>query len=83
MTMPVHKSNSGYQYGKTGKVYYGPDAKRKAAIQGYAIEKSQEARGQQPDTKPVYRRIRKKTRGREIVEYLRQWGYLSKKVSEI
>lgn len=81
--MPVHKSNGGYQYGKTGKTYYGPDAKRKAILQGYAIEKSQESRGETPDYKPVMKRIHKATRGREIVAHLRQWGFLSKKLREI
>lgn len=39
--MPVHKTKSGgYQWGKSGKVYFGKDAKKKAEIQGYAIEKS-------------------------------------------
>lgn len=38
--MPVHKTpDGGYQWGETGKVYYGKNAKRKAAIQGYVIEK--------------------------------------------
>ena len=39
--MPVHKTKSGgYQWGKSGKIYYGKDARKKAEIQGYAIEKS-------------------------------------------
>lgn len=39
--MPVHKTkDGGYQWGKTGKVYYGKDARKKAELQGYAIEKS-------------------------------------------
>lgn len=39
--MPVHKTkDGGYQWGRTGKVYYGRDAKRKAELQGIAIEKS-------------------------------------------
>ena len=38
--MPVHKTpDGGYQWGKTGKIYYGKDAKKKAALQGYMIEK--------------------------------------------
>ena len=37
--MPVHKTkDGGYQWGKTGKVYYGSDAKKKAEQQGRAIE---------------------------------------------
>ena len=37
--MPVHKTkDGGYQWGKTGKVYYGKDAKKKAEAQGRAIE---------------------------------------------
>ena len=40
--MPVHKTKSGgYQYGKTGKIYYGKDAKKKATKQGQAIKISQ------------------------------------------
>lgn len=36
--MPVHKTKSGgYQYGKTGKVYRGRGAKKKAQKQGRAI----------------------------------------------
>lgn len=81
--MPVHKINGGYQYGQTGKVYFGPGAKRKAAIQGYAIEKSQEARGQTPDYKPGLKRIRKATRGKEIVARFRQWGLLNTKLRDI
>lgn len=39
--MPVHKiQGGGYQYGQTGKKYYGKDARLKAERQRYAIEKS-------------------------------------------
>lgn len=39
--MPVHKvGKDGYQWGNTGKVYHGKDAKKKAEIQGQAIKKS-------------------------------------------
>lgn len=39
--MPVHKiQGGGYQYGNTGKKYYGKDARLKAERQRYAIEKS-------------------------------------------
>ena len=39
--MPVHKvGKDGYQWGKTGKIYRGKDARRKAEAQGTAIEKS-------------------------------------------
>lgn len=39
--MPVHKTKSGgYQWGKTGKIYYGKDAKKKAQKQGIAIRLS-------------------------------------------
>ena len=39
--MPVHRTKSGgYQWGKTGKVYYGKDAKKKAQKQGVAIRLS-------------------------------------------
>lgn len=41
--MPVHKTkDGGYQWGKTGKVYHGADAKEKATKQGIAIKISQE-----------------------------------------
>ena len=37
--MPVHKTkDGGYQWGNSGAVYKGKDAKKKAIIQGYAIE---------------------------------------------
>ena len=41
--MPVHKvkgKKDCYQWGNSGKVYCGKDAKQKAIKQGYAIEKS-------------------------------------------
>lgn len=39
--MPVHKTkDGGYQWGNRGKIYYGKNAKKKAELQGYAIEKS-------------------------------------------
>lgn len=35
--MPVHKTKGGgYQWGKSGKIYYGPNAKEKAEKQGRA-----------------------------------------------
>ncbi len=43
--MPVHKTKKngkvGYQWGKSGKVYTGKDAKKKAAAQGRAIKASE------------------------------------------
>ena len=38
--MPVHKIQGGYQYGQTGKRYYGKDAKEKAEKQALAIRLS-------------------------------------------
>ncbi len=39
--MPVHKTKSGgYQWGKSGKTYYGKDAKKKAQKQGKAVRAS-------------------------------------------
>ena len=39
--MPVHKTkDGGYQWGQTGKIYYGKNARKKAEAQGQAIEKS-------------------------------------------
>ena len=38
--MPVHKIQGGYQYGETGKKYYGKDAKKKAERQALAIRLS-------------------------------------------
>ena len=39
--MPVHKiQGGGYQYGQTGKKYYGKDAKEKAERQALAIRLS-------------------------------------------
>ena len=36
--MPVHRTkDGGYQWGNTGKVYFGKDAKEKAEKQGQAI----------------------------------------------
>jgi len=35
--MPVHKTKSGgYQWGSHGKIYYGKNAKKRAAAQGRA-----------------------------------------------
>lgn len=39
--MPVMKVGSGYRYGQTGKIYYGPGAYHKALLQGIAIRISQ------------------------------------------
>jgi hypothetical protein len=38
--MPVEKVGSGYRWGKHGKIYYGKDAKSKAAAQGRAAYSS-------------------------------------------
>ena len=39
--MPVHKvGKDGYQWGSSGKVYRGKDAKKKAEAQGQAIRAS-------------------------------------------
>lgn len=38
--MPLHKIPGGYQYGRTGKKYYGKDARKKALKQQLAIELS-------------------------------------------
>ena len=39
--MPVHRTkDGGYQWGTTGKVYHGKDAKEKAEKQGQAIRAS-------------------------------------------
>lgn len=39
--MPVHKvGKDGYQWGRTGKIYFGKNARRKAEAQGKAIEES-------------------------------------------
>ena len=39
--MPVHRTkDGGYQWGSSGKIYYGKDAKKKAELQGRAIRKS-------------------------------------------
>ena len=49
--MPVHKTKGGgWKYGHKGKTYYGKKsvAKRKAYIQAYAIQKSQERAGKRP-----------------------------------
>lgn len=41
--MPVHTTKGGgYQWGDSGKIYYGKDAKQKAAKQGQAIKISQQ-----------------------------------------
>lgn len=33
---PVHRVNGGYRWGKHGKIYFGRDARKKAAAQGKA-----------------------------------------------
>lgn len=38
--MPVKKVGKGYRWGKNGKIYFGRGAKRKAILQGIAIEQS-------------------------------------------
>lgn len=42
--MPVYRvkkgNKTGYRYGKTGKIYYGRDARERAARQGSAIRAS-------------------------------------------
>ena len=39
--MPVRKvGKDAYRWGKTGKIYFGKGAKRKALMQGLAIENS-------------------------------------------
>lgn len=41
--MPVHKTKGGgYQWGNSGKIYYGKGAKEKSQKQGVAIKISQE-----------------------------------------
>lgn len=35
--MPVHKVNGGYKFGKSGKIYRGKGAKKKAKKQARAI----------------------------------------------
>lgn len=42
--MPVRKVGDGYQWGESGKVYRGKDAKAKAARQGRAIKASENQR---------------------------------------
>lgn len=42
--MPVRRSGGGYRWGKSGKVYKGKGAKRKARRQGFAIEAAQRRR---------------------------------------
>lgn len=34
--MPVHKTDGGYKWGNSGKLYKGKDAKKKAEAQGRA-----------------------------------------------
>jgi len=45
--MPIHKvtknGKTGYQWGTTGKAYFGTDAKKKATDQAQAIKASQAA----------------------------------------
>ena len=47
--MPVQpcttNGKKGWRYGTSGKCYTGPGAKRKAHVQGYAIEQSQKRSG--------------------------------------
>ena len=39
--MPVHRTkDGGYQWGNSGKIYHGKDAKRRAEAQGRAIEQT-------------------------------------------
>lgn len=44
--MPVHQTKGGgYQWGSTGKIYYGKGAKEKAQKQGAAIQISKQKKG--------------------------------------
>lgn len=66
--MPVHKIQGGYQYGQSGKKYYGKDAKKKAKLQELAIRLS----GYKEDDEKKKRRYLKheadsETIGREFV----------------
>lgn len=56
--MPVHKIPGGYQYGQSGKKYYGKDAEEKARKQQLAIELSGYTETKLPRSK---RTIRRKT----------------------
>jgi len=41
--MPIEKVNlTGFRFGKKGKIYYGPGARKKAAKQGAAIKISEQ-----------------------------------------
>lgn len=64
--MPVHKVKGGYQWGETGKVYKGRDAKKKAIKQAIAIAYSEaERRGKD---KPSQEDITKTIKGEEITK---------------
>ena len=54
--MPVHKIPGGYQYGQSGKKYYGKDAKKKALKQQLAIELSGYEETKLPRSKRTTRR---------------------------
>lgn len=84
--MPVHKIQGGYQYGNTGKKYYGKDAKKKAKLQELAIRLS----GYKDDDEKKKRRYLKheadsETIGREFVseffgdDHLAHHGVLGQK----
>jgi len=56
--MPVHKEKGGYQYGTTGKIYKGKDAKKKAIKQAVAIQYSEaKAKGLKKPTKDMLKKI--------------------------
>lgn len=73
--MPVHKIQGGYQYGNTGKKYYGKDAKKKAKLQELAIRLS----GYKEDDEKKKRRYLKheadsESIGREFVDLILKGG---------
>ena len=58
--MPVHKEKGGYQYGRSGKVYKGSEAKEKATKQGIAIKLSQMREAGEKVAAPKSKKMHKK-----------------------
>lgn len=76
--MPVHEVKGGYQWGNTGKVYKGKDAKKKAIKQAIAIAYSEAKR--EGKEKPSQKDIENTIKGKENMEKKASYMELNKQL---